>query len=136
MEDKINDLKWIVENGKDEIEYYLENVTPEQFLSDVQKLISSTQDKEAIQKAINYLQNLADVSTRFFFFTYAYWCENAEGKGNLSLTSKAGFPTQKDVKQKAIEQVKNRYDEPEYKISVVIESWTEMSKDDYTQWLS
>ena len=58
MEDKTNDLKWIVANGKDEIEYYLENVTPEQFSSDVQKLISSTQDKEAIQEAINYLQKL------------------------------------------------------------------------------
>jgi hypothetical protein len=79
---------------------------------------------------------IADVSRRFFFFTYAYWCEKTEGKGNLSLTSKIGFPTQKDVKQKAIEQVKNRYDEPEYKISVVIESWIEMSEDDYNQWLS
>jgi hypothetical protein len=79
---------------------------------------------------------IAEVSRRFFFFTYAYWCEKTEGKGNLSLTSKIGFPTQKDVKQKAIEQVKNRYDEPEYKISVVIESWIEMSEDDYNQWLS
>ena len=79
---------------------------------------------------------IADVSRRFFFFTYAYWCEKTEGKGNLSLTSKIGFPTQKDVKQKAIEQIKNRYDEPEYKISVVIESWIEMSEDDYNQWLS
>ena len=79
---------------------------------------------------------IADVSRRFFFFTYAYWCKETEGKGNLSLTSKIGFPTQKDVKQKAIEQVKNRYDEPEYKISVVIESWIEMSEDDYNQWVS
>jgi hypothetical protein len=79
---------------------------------------------------------IADVNKRFFFFTYAYWCEKSEGKGNLSLTSKVVFPTQKDVKQKAIEQVKNRYDEPEYKISVVIESWIEMSEDDYNQWLS
>jgi len=58
MKDKMNDLKWIVANGKDEIEYYLENVTPEQFSNDVQKLISSTQDKEAIQEAINYLQKI------------------------------------------------------------------------------
>ncbi len=86
-------------------------------------------------EATNPASCQAAVSRRFFFFTYAYWCEKTEGKGNLSLTS-LGFPNQKDVKQKAIEQVKNRYDEPEYKISVVVESWIEMSEDDYRQWLS
>ena len=74
---------------------------------------------------------MEDTYKRFFFFTYVYWCEKTEGKGNLCLMSKTGFPTQKDVKQKAIEQVKNRYDEPEYKISVVVDNWIEMTEQDY-----
>ena len=98
----------------------------------IQMIVESTEHQDSTNPPLL----IADVSRRFFFFTYAYWCEKTEGKGNLSLTSKIGFPTQKDVKQKAIEQVKNRYDEPEYKISVVIESWIEMSEDDYNQWLS
>jgi hypothetical protein len=78
---------------------------------------------------------LGAVSSRFFFFVYSYWCENREGKGNLCIKSK-GFPKQEYVKAKAIEQVSNRYDEPMWKISAVIESWIEMSKEDYAEWLS
>jgi len=62
---------------------------------------------------------IADGSKRFFFFTYSYWCSKNIGKGNLTLTS-TGFPPHKMVKQQALEQVKNKYDEPDWRISIVI----------------
>ena len=54
----MNDLKWIIENGDAEIEYYLENVTKEQFIADVKELMKKQTNKAAIKEAINKLQEL------------------------------------------------------------------------------
>jgi len=54
----MNDLKWIIENGDEEIEYYLENVTKEQFVADVKELMKKQTDKSAIEEAIKRLQEL------------------------------------------------------------------------------
>ena len=92
-------------------------------------------ENENLNEAETPQLNIGAVSRRFFFFVYSYWCENREGKGNLCLNSK-GFPKQEYVKDKAVEQVSNKYDEPMWKISAVIESWIEMSEEDYAEWLS
>lgn len=51
-----NDLKWIIDNGKDEVDYYLENVTSEQFITDVRELMKLNTTKTVIQEAISNLQ--------------------------------------------------------------------------------
>lgn len=79
--------------------------------------------------------NKTDVSSRFFHFVYSYWTEKATGKGHLCLKTKT-FPSQKYMKEKAIEQTALKYDEPSYKVSAIIENWIEMTEDDYTQWVS
>ena len=53
-----NDLKWVIENGTDEVDYYLENVTTSQFILDVKELLKKQSDKSAIQEAIKKLQEL------------------------------------------------------------------------------
>ena len=77
---------------------------------------------------------VGDVKVRFFFFTFSYWYGKSVGEGNFSFKSKFGFPTQKDIKKTAIEQVMNKYGELEHKVLVVIKSWIEMSEDDYNNW--
>ena len=54
----MNDLKWIIENGNEEIEYYLEKVTKEQFKADVKELIKKQSDKQVIKEAIKRLEQL------------------------------------------------------------------------------
>jgi len=76
-----------------------------------------------------------DVRSRFFHFVYSYWTDKASGKGHLCLKTKT-FPSQKYIKEKAIEQIALKYDEPSYKVSAIIENWIEMTEDDYTQWVS
>lgn len=53
-----NDLKWIIENGNEEIEEYLGNVTTTQFVIDVKELLKKQADKSAIEEAIKRLQEL------------------------------------------------------------------------------
>jgi hypothetical protein len=53
-----NDLKWIIENGTDEVDYYLENVTTVQFIMDVKELLKKQADKSAIEEAVKRLQEL------------------------------------------------------------------------------
>ncbi len=76
----------------------------------------------------------------FFFFTYSYWCKDmdseANGKGNLSITSSDGFPKRKDVTQQAIKLVSEKLIKPEYTITIVIENWIEMNEFDFNQWLA
>lgn len=76
-----------------------------------------------------------DADNRFFFFCFSFWNERREGKGNLCIESK-GFPKQEELKEMALQQVSKKYNEPTWKILLVIESYTEMSKDDYNQWVS
>jgi len=78
------------------------------------------------------------VISRFFFFTYSYWRGKTEGKGNLSLTSKNGFPTHKNIKQLALEQVMSNYSNSnsEIQIEIVIDNWIEMSEEDFNRWVS
>ena len=54
----MNDLKWIIENGDEEIECYLENVTKKQFKADVKELIKKQADKQAIKETIKRLEQL------------------------------------------------------------------------------
>ena len=72
---------------------------------------------------------------RFFLFTYSYKCDGKNGKENLHFKSK-GFPKQKDILEKAVKEIQKKYYEPEYKISIVIENWVEMTKKDYKNWIS
>lgn len=51
-----NDLKWVIDNGNDEVDYYLENVTTEQFINDVRELMKKNTTKTVIQEAISNLQ--------------------------------------------------------------------------------
>ena len=83
----------------------------------------------------NEALNKTDVSSRFFYFVYSYWTEKASGKGHLCLKTKT-FPLEKYIQEKAIEQIANKYDEPNYKCSAIIENWIEMTEDDYVQWVS
>jgi len=53
-----NDLKWIIEEGIDEVDYYLETVTSIQFIEDVKELIKKQADKSAIEEAIKRLKEL------------------------------------------------------------------------------
>jgi hypothetical protein len=53
----MNDLKWIIESDE-EIDFYLENVTKDQFIADVKELIRKQSDKGAIKEAIEQLQQL------------------------------------------------------------------------------
>jgi len=57
MED-INDLKKIIEDGIEEVDYYLETVTTIQFIKDVKELLKRNADKSAIEEAIKRLQEL------------------------------------------------------------------------------
>jgi hypothetical protein len=53
-----NDLKWVIEQGSDEVDYYLENVTTVQFIQDVKALLKKQADKSAIKDAIKKLEEL------------------------------------------------------------------------------
>ena len=122
-------MKTATEILQENVDFYLE-------LEEVAKIVKAMKEyAKQSNKQESTNSDLGAVSNRFFFFVYSYWCENREGKGNLSIKSK-GFPKQKYVTAKAIEQVSNKYDEPMLKISAVIESWIEMSEEDYAEWLS
>jgi hypothetical protein len=59
MEKKVrqaNDLKWIIENGEGEIDYYLSTVSQDQFIYDVKTLIKRQTDKDVIKRAIQSLK--------------------------------------------------------------------------------
>jgi len=53
-----NDLKFIIEQGSDEVDYYLENVTTVQFIQDVKAILKKQADKSAIKDAIKKLEEL------------------------------------------------------------------------------
>lgn len=54
-----NDLLWIIEQpDDDELEYYLSNVTIEQFKKDIKALMKKIGDKEPIREAIKRLSEL------------------------------------------------------------------------------
>ena len=55
---KTNDLIWIIEQPDEELDFYLEEVTKEQFRLDVKELMKRLSDKEAIQEAIKRLSEL------------------------------------------------------------------------------
>ena len=50
-----NDLMWVIDNGENEIDYYLENVTSEQFAKDVREILKKSIDKELVKNIINDL---------------------------------------------------------------------------------
>jgi len=54
----MNDLRLIIENGYEEVEYYLESVSKEQFVADVKELMKKQADKGVIEQAIKKLQEL------------------------------------------------------------------------------
>lgn len=74
---------------------------------------------------------MEDTHKRFFFFSFNFWCENINGNINLSLKTKGNFPLKQNLIAAATEKVKKKYNEPEYKISVLIDSWVEMTEQDY-----
>ena len=53
-----NDLKWIIENTPDEVDYYLETVTNEQFVLDVKKLIVKSTNTDVVRETIKKLEEL------------------------------------------------------------------------------
>ena len=56
---EVNDLLWIIEQpDDDELEYYLSNVTIEQFKKDIKALMKKIGDKEPIREAIKRLSEL------------------------------------------------------------------------------
>ena len=55
---KTNDLIWIIEQPDEELDFYLEDVTREQFRLDVKELMKKLSDKEAIREAIKRLSEL------------------------------------------------------------------------------
>lgn len=57
-ENKPNDLLKIIEAGDLEIDFYLSEVSKEQFVKDVKALVSKVSDKGAIQLAIDKLNEL------------------------------------------------------------------------------
>ena len=50
-----NDLLWIIQQEDEEIDYYLSEVTKDQFKKDVNELLRRGADKELIRQAIKYL---------------------------------------------------------------------------------
>ena len=50
-----NDLLWIIQQEDEEIDFYLSDVTKEQFKKDVNELVKRSADKEPIRQAIRYL---------------------------------------------------------------------------------
>lgn len=57
-QEKTNDLLWIIEQNDDEIDFYLSDVTKEQFRKDVKALMKRINDKEPIREAIKRLSEL------------------------------------------------------------------------------
>lgn len=56
--EKTNDLLWIIKQNDEEIDYYLSDVTKEQFKKDVKELMKRINDKEPIREAIKRLSEL------------------------------------------------------------------------------
>ena len=56
--EKTNDLLWIIEQNDEEIDFYLSDVTKEQFKKDVKALMKRINDKEPIREAIKRLSEL------------------------------------------------------------------------------
>jgi hypothetical protein len=57
-QEKTNDLLWIIEQNEEEIDFYLSDVTKEQFKKDVKALMKRINDKEPIREAIKRLSEL------------------------------------------------------------------------------
>ena len=53
-----NDLLWIIEQTDDALDYYLSDVSKEQFRKDVKALMKRINDKEPIREAIKRLNEL------------------------------------------------------------------------------
>ena len=56
--EKTNDILWVIEQNDEEIDYYLSDVTKEQFKKDVKALMKRINDKEPIREAIKRLSEL------------------------------------------------------------------------------
>lgn len=56
--EKTNDLLWVIEQNDEEIDFYLSDVTKEQFKKDVKALMKRINDKEPIREAIKRLSEL------------------------------------------------------------------------------
>jgi hypothetical protein len=56
--EKTNDLLCIIERNDEELDYYLSDVTKEQFRKDVKALMKRINDKEPIREAIKRLMEL------------------------------------------------------------------------------
>jgi hypothetical protein len=57
-QENANDLLWIIEQSNEEIDFYLSDVTNEQFIKDVKELMKRINDKEPIREAIKRLSEL------------------------------------------------------------------------------
>lgn len=73
-------------------------------------------------------------TNRYFYFTYSFFTPNKEGNGNLSLKTKGRFPKEADVRSYATKAVCEKYNEYDYRVSVVITGWIEMAESDYNDW--
>jgi len=90
--------------------------------------VSNETEKPALNKGV--------VSSRFFFFVYSFWGDTAhEGKGNASFISNY-FPKKEDVITVCKTQVQKNYNNRFTNVSIVIENWIEMSKEDYDRFVS
>lgn len=58
MAERTNDLLWIINQDDEEIDFYLSDVTKEQFKQDVKALFKKINDKEPIKEAIKRLSEL------------------------------------------------------------------------------
>ena len=58
--EKTTDLLWVIEQDEFEIEWYLGDVTNEQFKKDVKALMARINDKEPIREAIKRLSELLE----------------------------------------------------------------------------
>ena len=58
MKEKVNDLLWIIEQSVEELDYYLSDVTKEQFKIDVKALAKKCSDKQVVKDAIKKLEEL------------------------------------------------------------------------------
>lgn len=58
--EKTTDLLWIIQQDDSEIDFYLGDVTNEQFRKDVKALMARINDKEPIREAIKRLSELLE----------------------------------------------------------------------------
>ena len=62
--EKSNDLLWVIEQNDEEIDYYLSDVTKDQFKKDVKALMKRINDKGPIHEAIKRLSELVRQNDR------------------------------------------------------------------------